>query len=523
VDGGSGSADGLDAAGPEIADAVAALRREVLGGADREGTGTTGEERGRERAGRPVFAGFAMPRLLPPPVDPVGTARVLEGRWETRDGGAGLKHWRGEWWSWRGPCWAETSVDTMRSVLYPLLSGARCQGGKEGESEVPWNPTRPKVANVLEALAALVHVLPEVEQPSWLENGEGLDRVVSLESGLLSLTTREVYDHSPLYFNKYSLPFCYDVDAVCPRWDGFLDSVWPGDAESRDLLQEWFGYVVSGRTSLQKFMFIKGASRGGKGVISRLLTKLMGAGNVAGPTFETFASGFGLDSFIGRPLAVIGDARSSAKVDMQAVIGRVLSLTGEDALDVDRKYKTRWSGQLPTRLMILSNELPWFRDASGALANRMLMLVLTHSFAGREDHRLEPDLEGELPGIFNWALGGLDRLAANGGRFTVPGAAAEQARMFADAMSPIQAFVRDECRVGGAEQVPKDYLWQRWVAWCTENDHQPGGKTRFLSVLVDAVPSVVGSHRMPTIPDSPWSRAKAYLGITHVGADSDVS
>lgn len=467
----------------------------------------------REMAGQ-ALAGFAVPSIMPGPTDPLPVARILAGRWQQRDGAAGLKHWRGDWWAWCGPCWAEVSVDSMRADIYPALESARYLGGKTGVEELPWRPTRPKVANVLEALAAVVHVRPEVEQPAWLEDGEGLDQVVSLANGLLDLRRRELYPHSPLYFNSHALPFEYSEDDECGRWARFLESVWPEDLESKDLLQEWFGYALSGRTSLQKFLFVKGASRGGKGVIGRVLTKLIGSQSVAGPTFESFASSFGLDSFIGKPLAVVGDARSSAKVDMQAVIGRVLSLTGEDRLDVDRKYKTRWSGQLPTRLMILSNELPWFRDASGALANRMLMLVMTHSFAGREDLRLEPDLEKELPGIFNWALAGLDRLAANGGRFTVPQSSRETFQEFADAMSPVQAFVRQECRVAPGARVPKEMLWQAWLAWCTENEHNPGGKTRFMAVLRDAVPSVTGNNLMPD-PYGGGVRVKCYVGIGH--------
>jgi putative DNA primase/helicase len=463
-----------------------------------------------------ALSGFALPDRLPAPTNPLGVARIVEGFWETAGGGRGLRHWRGEWWRWVGAHWADVSPDGMRAQLYPLLEGAVYLGGKEGGTELPWHPTKPKVANVMEALAAVVHVSERVAQPSWLENGEGLDHVISLANGLLNPVDRELYAHSELYFNSFSLPFAYQVDAECDRWLSFLDSVWPGDMQSAALLQEWYGYVLSGRTTLQKFLFLKGASRGGKGVIARLLGKLMGRANVAGPTFDSFATGFGLETFIGKPLAVIGDARSSAKVDMQSIIGRILSMTGEDALDINRKYKPLWSGVLPTRLMLLSNELPWFRDASGALANRMLMLVLTQTFAGREDHRLERDLEKELPAIFNWSLAGLDRLVANDGRFTVPDSSRETFQEFADAMSPVQAFVREVCVVGEHHRVPKEALWWSWQMWCAENEHQPGGKTRFMAVLRDAVPSVTGDQKMPN-PDLSGQWVKCYTGLGIVG------
>ncbi len=45
-----------------------------------------------------------------------------------------------------------------------------------------------------------------------------------------------------------------------------------------DVLGEWFGYVISGRLDLHKILFMVGPTRGGKGVIARILTALIGKG-----------------------------------------------------------------------------------------------------------------------------------------------------------------------------------------------------------------------------------------------------
>ena len=39
-------------------------------------------------------------------------------------------------------------------------------------------------------------------------------------------------------------------------------------------------------------------------------------------------------------------------------VERLLSISGEDTLTIDRKYRDPWTGRLPTRFMILTNELP---------------------------------------------------------------------------------------------------------------------------------------------------------------------
>ena len=50
---------------------------------------------------------------------------------------------------------------------------------------------------------------------------------------------------------------------------------------------------------------------GGKGVVARVLTALIGKRNVAGPTLNSLGGDFGLAPLIGKSLAVISDARFS--------------------------------------------------------------------------------------------------------------------------------------------------------------------------------------------------------------------
>ena len=56
----------------------------------------------------------------------------------------------------------------------------------------------------------------------------------------------------------------------------------------------------------------------------------------------------------------------------------------------------------------MTNELPRIEDASGALSSRFIVLTLTQSFYGREDHSLLDRFIPELPGILLWALNGSD-------------------------------------------------------------------------------------------------------------------
>lgn len=463
---------------------------------------------------------------LPPPDNPMAVARRLLPAWRHQDVST-LLHWRGQWMRWTGAHWVDIDDAAMRAELYPLTEHATftVMTAKEEIKTVPWAPTRVKIANLMEAAAAITHLSSIVDAPSWLERGQGGqgsgwgdgqgsgatnlqvvrggqggqgsaeashygDTFVACRNGLLNLRNRQLLAPTPAFFNLVSTPCCYSAEAPEPtEWVKFLDAVLPGDAEGVALLQEWFGYVLSGRTDLQKMLLLVGARRSGKGTIGRVLTALVGKAHVASPTLSSMATNFGMSTLIGKSLAIIGDARVP-RGGADTVVERLLSITGEDSLDVDRKNRDLWTGRLPARIMILSNDLPAFADASGAITSRMVLLTFAQSFLGKEDTGLESRLMAELPGILNWALAGLDRLDRRG-KFVQPESSATAAEILASSVSPFNAFLDECCVVGPEHSVSKDALYAAWEAWCIDSkrDH-PGTKEGLAKRLFSVNPGI---------------------------------
>src|SRR5262245_2536803 len=133
-----------------------------------------------------------------------------------------------------------------------------------------------------------------------------------------------------------------------------------------------------------------------------------------------------------------------------SVAEAVLSISGEDPQTVQRKFRSAWHGTLHIRYVILMNELPRITDVSGALASRVVVLVLTQSFDGTEDRGLYDTLVTELPGMLNWSLEGRDRLDKRG-YFIQPDSGNERLQQFDDLASPESAMLRDctEMKPGG--------------------------------------------------------------------------
>lgn len=421
-----------------------------------------------------------------------------------------LMQYNDDWLVHDGAAYTEVEERTVRADLYGFLDKAQMPG-KEGEPPRPFDPTKAKVGNVLDALQAVAHRPRDTfAPPCWLEgDGPRSHELVACRNGLLHLPTGELHENTPRFFTRNALTFDYDATAPAPvRWLDFLASIWPEEPEAVGLLQEIFGYVLIPDTSQQKIFMLVGPTRSGKGTIARVLTELVGRPNICAPTLASLSDPFGLEPLIGKQLALMGDVRLGSKTDHAAVAENLLRISGEDTVTANRKYKRSWDGRLAVRFLLLTNVLPKFADASSALANRFVPLIMTRSFLGAEDVGLTNKLLEELPGILNWAVEGWRRLRERG-HFLPPQSSREAVRDLAELASPAASFIRDRCELDPEASTPKDEMFAAWKVWCEFNNTYPGNKEHFSSNLLAAG----GGQITATKPRADGRRIPSYRGV----------
>jgi putative DNA primase/helicase len=431
-------------------------------------------------------------RTLVDPKDPMMTARkILATSFTAANGVRTLWRHRGTFWLWNGTHFALADDETLRARVWGFLDQAVKQAGL---FIVPFKPTSARVGEVVDALVAVCQLDEHTSPPAWLSPGPHVapaGEFFACGNGLLHLPTGKLHPPTPAYFCLNASTVIYDADATRPtQWLAFLEQLFADDVQAIELLQEWFGYALSPDTSQQKIGAIIGPKRSGKGTIARVLTKILGAHSVAGPTMNSLGETFGLEPLITTPLAIVSDVRIGQRTDKSTIVERLLSVSGEDQMTVARKFIRAWTGKLPTRFLLLTNELPALTDGSGALAGRMIVLVLTTSFFGKEDAKLTGKLTAESAGILNWAMDGYRRLIERG-NFIQPKSGESAVDDIETLGAPVRAFVRDCCVVGAGESVPKADLFKTWKNWCAEeNRKDPGTREWFSRNLHSTEPSV---------------------------------
>lgn len=444
------------------------------------------------------------------------TRRLIGDLWEV-DGMPLIRHWRGDFHTWTGTHW-KTQADEIsieRRIWYRLEEVTA--PNKDG-NPVPWAPTPNKVSNLMRTLVVESHIHDDTDVPALIDENGAISRlphrVVAMDNGVLDLKTREIHAHTPEMFNKWALPFNYAPAAECPRWQQFIGEVFAHDPAGALALQEYAGYLVAGRTDLQKALLIVGPPAGGKGTISHVLQQIMGQDNTVPISFKDLAENFGAESLIGKSLLIVEDARDDEDRHAKPPLERLLTIIADDGVSVNRKGKPYWNGRLHTRVAIFTNNIPSFKDPSGAILRRFLMVQLQGQFQGaKSDSKLKDKLDKELPGIFNWALDGLDRLEHQG-HFTTPATAETVHAVMSDITSPLKMWI-DEQDVLEVTGNPNDCVEERRVResynyWARSQERGKYTRERFVSQFQATFPMVQMKN---TTPPGGGDKARYFFGI----------
>jgi P4 family phage/plasmid primase-like protien len=439
--------------------------------------------------------------------DPHRLARVNLASYAAQADGATIRYWREEWFTWKPSraCYRKIDPDELRAkVTASVKREFDRQWAEEMAEYEAWRKSaeydpdedkgppktrrvkRDLVANVLAATASLTCIPSSVELMTWLGNDEHglpirerrpyiamLNGLINLDKLLADADEDEcILPHSPAWFSTVRLPYAFDPVAKCPKWNAFLEHNLEMDPERIKILQEWAGYCLTPDTGQQKFLAMEGEGSNGKSVYCAALSAMLGADNCSHVSLERFGERFDRTQTIGKLVNICADVGEIDKV----AEGNLKSFTSGDVMFFDRK-RINGIECIPTARLVLSfNNRPRFSDRSQGVWRRMLLIPWNVQITERErvpnmDKGWWWHEQGELPGIFIWALEGLHRLRAQG-RFTSSAVGNEALEDYRDEANPARAFLKEHVEPSDSS-VRCSLVYHFYVKWCERTGHRP--------------------------------------------------
>lgn len=373
----------------------------------------------------------------------------------------------------------ERDQHALTKVIYSVLDG-RSYIDKNGEPATLYL-NKYLSANIREAMIHLCLAEDVDELPFWLNPNEATKdlpdakTLLPVSNGLLNWQTGEIIAPTPQLVTVNCAAVEFDPFAEEPFfWDCFLDEIFDGDQEQIDLLHEVLGAIITGQHKYQKVFQLFGPTRSGKGTIGRMLVELMGIAAVASPKIRQIASGgFGLQSLIGKSVAMVTDARLDRGTQTSALSEIMLTTSGGDIQTIQRKYKDDFVGYLHAQWLLMSNEPVLLSDLTGTVAKRMVLMETRKSFLGQEDPDLfEVQLKPEAPGVLNRCLDGARRLKARG-RFPVPASISDRQDEIIREASTVAGFA-NECLIQDhGAMTPKREIYSAYYTFCRGHNRTP--------------------------------------------------
>jgi putative DNA primase/helicase len=328
---------------------------------------------------------------------------------------------------------------------------------------------------------------------------------INLRNGRLDWATGSLEPHTPAYFTTVQLPVEYDPAALCPAFDNYLSTTF--DADVHPLIEELLGRCLIPDRRFETAVMLTGEGENGKSVFLDLVGYLLGEDNTSNVALQDLEENRFKAAQLYRKLANVFadlDARGLQTSSM------FKTLTTGDPIDAERKFGQPFTFRSYAKLLFSANKIPPSRDKTHAFYRRWLIIPFTRTFDGvgnnpTPDKGLRDKLKGELSGIMNRALRGLERLATNDA-FTQPQSVIEAKKAYIRSNDNVRVFVA-ECVIAEAnETIVKKEFYEVYKNWCGSYGDRAVSEKALKDALKQIIPNLDECRLAPNAP-------RCWLGV----------
>lgn len=332
-----------------------------------------------------------------------------------------------------------------------------------------------KMSVVKETAQLLLSDLSYVSQYELNAN----ESIINFQNGLLKVTADglEMLPHSPDVYSTIQIPCNWHEESIpTPVFDNYLSTLTDSNEAVARLLLEYIGICISNikgwRT--KKALFLVGDGNTGKSQLKSLAERLLGKGNYIGIDLSEIEARFGTGAIYGTRLAGSSDM-SFLSVDELKSFKKI---TGGDSLFAEFKGHHPFEFVYSGLFWFCMNKLPRFSGDMGQWVYDRIMVVNCPNVIPpeKQDKQLLDKMYAEREGIVQKCIHALQRVIANGYRFSEPESVSAARSQYQSINSTVLSFA-DECLCPWSDDKINDSrcstgtIYKVYVAWCKDNNN----------------------------------------------------
>ena len=289
------------------------------------------------------------------------------------------------------------------------------------------------------------------------------------ENGMLNLLTGKLVNPQLRPFSQLCATARFDPDALCPRFDLYLDEVFEGDQAMKSFVLRLLGYTLLGDPKEHLFVILHGKNgRNGKSKLINVVEAILGEYFQRLPVVSVLAKSHTVETTTpafaklrGKRVASFDEVNVQQKLDT----GLVKAMTGGDGINARALYGDQQHFRAEFTPLMIANFLPEIRDDDPAMWARGVIGPFNRSFTKNEmDVDLEKKLVAEKSGILNRLLEGIQDYMDGGlRRPKVVRDEVQDARFKANSF---EVWLEDRCELAESSKTSlrdllADYRWWR--------------------------------------------------------------
>jgi P4 family phage/plasmid primase-like protien len=405
------------------------------------------------------------------------------------------------WLFWQGTHWqrdetlrieaqVEVLLDEMNRAAADAASKAQADLNAMGKDDEGRDELDAEVKRLRTLVSATKRSKSRIESVSSMARNRvavhsrefNITNTLNLANGTLHLDTFELHPHRQEDRLTYILPYNYDPEATCPRWEQFLREVlvrevgdnFVPDEELIKLYQELWGYSLTTDTKHGVIVFQVGEGGNGKSVAIKVLNALLGEQLSVTLDFAKLGSqgNYDISRIPGKRVLLSTESRKGSRIPEDLL----KAIADGEPLSARAPYETPFEFRPVGKTWWSMNHLPRINDTTMSIWRRMKIIPFRRQFSVKDktaDVNLSAKLLKELPGILNWALLGLERLNTTG-RFTTSTAVEEQVDSYRTSSNPIKLWLEERCEpTKDRRPVTKpSTLYDDYLRWCDNNGYE---------------------------------------------------
>jgi putative DNA primase/helicase len=291
--------------------------------------------------------------------------------------------------------------------------------------------------------------------------------LLNVLNGTIDLKTGELREHDRENMITRMIPVEYDPDAMCPRWQEFLEMVTGGDQDLIDFLYKAVGYALTGNTQEQCILILWGAGQNGKSTFIDVLLALL-ADYAASAQFSSLTEKKGdepvrndIARLAGKRLVTTIEGNHGAKLDE----GLVKQLTGSDRITARFLHQEHFEFTPEFKIFLATNHIPQIQGQDLAIWRRIRLVPFTVTVA--PENRIfdywKLLIREEAQGILTWAVMGCLDWQKHG--LKAPKKVSDATSEYREDQDPLREFFADCIDLLPAGKVTHNTLYNAFSAF----------------------------------------------------------